>query len=130
MKTARSRQTLVAFFVLSSLLPSSWATSPDQEYWDAARKASCPELIGAYKTTSAAERKVVAAMKESRDGTIATNVLGVASLAILGIGFFSWNDNASAEENLADLRNDLNIITTVASEKKCELPVTTDTAKK
>jgi hypothetical protein len=72
----------------------------------------------------------VAAMKESKDGTVATNVLGVASLAVLGIGFFSWNDNASAEENLADLRNDLNIITTVASEKKCELPVATDKNKK
>ena len=78
-------------------------------------------MIDAYRTTSAAERKVVAAMKESKDGTIATNVLGVATLAILGIGFFSWNDSASAEENLADLRNDLNIITTVATEKKCEL---------
>lgn len=67
----------------------------------AARKASCPELIDAYKTTSAAERNVVAAMKESKDGTVAANVLGVASLAILGIGFFTWNDDASADENLA-----------------------------
>jgi len=39
---------------------------------------------------------------------------------------FSWNDNASAEENLADLRNDLNIIVTVASEKKCALPLIPD----
>jgi hypothetical protein len=125
-KTLRFCQTLAAFIVLSFPFGNSWATSPEQEDWEAARKASCPELIDAYKTTIAAERKVVAAMKESKNGTIATNVLGVASLAILGIGFFSWNDNASAEENLADLRNDLNIITTVASEKKCELPVTTD----
>jgi hypothetical protein len=65
---------------------------------------------------------VVAAIKESKDGTVAGNVLGVATLAILGIGFFSWNDSASAEENLADLRSDLDIIRTVAGEKKCVLP--------
>jgi hypothetical protein len=121
---------LVVLIALSLQLGNLWATTPDQEYWDAARKASCPELIDAYKTTSAAERKVVAAMKESKDGTIATNVLGVATLAILGIGFFSWNDSASAEENLADLRNDLNIITTVATEKKCELSGGADASKK
>ena len=69
-------------------------------------------------------------MKESKDGTVAVNVLGVASLAILGVGFFTWNDDASAEENLADLRNDLKIITTVASEKKCALPVIPDDNKK
>src|SRR3982751_4284529 len=118
------RQTLAAFIVLSFAAGDSWAKSSENDDWEAARKASCPELVDAYKTTSAAERKVVAAMKESKDGTVAANVLGVASLAIFGIGFFSWNDDASAEENLADLRNDLNIITTVASEKKCALPGT------
>ncbi|MEY2952561.1 MAG: hypothetical protein RLZZ401_648, partial [Pseudomonadota bacterium] len=54
--------------------------------------------------------------------TLAGNALGVASLMVLGIGFFSWNDNASNDENLADLRYDLNILTTVAAEKKCALP--------
>ena len=83
----------------------------------------CKELIEAYKTTVAAERKVVAAMKDSKEGTVATNLLGVATLAIIGFGFFTWNDDASAEENLADLRNDRSIIKTVAAEKKCELPV-------
>ena len=87
-------------------------------------------MIDAYKTTGDAERKVVAAIKESKDGTVATNVLGVASLAIIGFGFFTWNDNASAEENLADLRNDIKIITTVASEKRCELPALPDNNKK
>ena len=118
----RSVQVTLALVIALSLATSLSAASPDAEYWEAARKASCPELIDAYKTTTAAERKVVTAMKESKDGTVAANVLGVASLAILGIGFFSWDDHASAEENLADLRNDLKIITTVASEKKCALP--------
>jgi len=122
MNAPRFRRATTALIVLSFAIGNAWATSPEQEDWAAARKATCPELVDAYKTTSAAERRVAAALKESKDGTVAANVLGVASLAILGIGFFSWNDNASAEENLADLRNDLNIITTVASEKKCELP--------
>jgi hypothetical protein len=121
-KTMRFVRVTPALVIAFSVATTLSAASPDAEYWEAARKASCPDLIDAYKTTTAAERKVVIAMKESKDGTVAANVLGVASLAILGIGFFSWDDHASAEENLADLRNDLKIITTVASEKKCALP--------
>ena len=102
---------------------TAWASEED---WAAARKASCQELVDAYRTTRAAEKKVTAALKDSKDGTVAANVLGVASLALLGIGFFTWNDNASAEENLADLRNDLLIIRTVSAEKKCELPTGDD----
>ena len=122
MKTMRFVRVILALVIAFSVATTLSAASPDAEYWEAARKASCPDLIDAYKTTTDAERKVVTAMKESKDGTVAANVLGVASLAILGIGFFSWDDHASAEENLADLRNDLKIITTVASEKKCALP--------
>jgi len=121
-KTMRFVRVILALVIAFSVATTLSAASPDAEYWEAARKASCPDLIDAYKTTTDAERKVVTAMKESKDGTVAANVLGVASLAILGIGFFSWDDHASAEENLADLRNDLKIITTVASEKKCALP--------
>lgn len=126
----RNRRTLALLAFLCLSVGNAWATSPEQEDWEAARKATCPELIDAYKATTAAERKVVAAIKESKDGTIATNVLGVATLALFGVGFFTWNDDASAEENLADLRNDLKIITTVASEKKCTLPVIADDGRK
>ena len=122
MKSSRPGLAAAALVVMSLAAGDATAKSQEQEDWDAARKATCPELVDAYKTTVAAERKVVAAIKESKDGTVASNVLGVASLAILGVGFFTWDDNASAEENLADLRNDLKIITTVSSEKKCQLP--------
>ncbi len=96
---------------------------PDQEEWEAARKATCQELIDAYKSTALAERKVAEALKASTTGTVAWNALGIATLAIGGFGFFSWDDNSSAEENLADLHHDLEIIKTVAAEKKCALPV-------
>lgn len=122
MKTNRLRLIVAASLLACLASGAALAKSEEQEDWAAARKATCPELIDAYKTTVTAERKVVAAIKESKDGTVAGNVLGVATLAIFGIGFFSWDDNASAEENLADLRYDLKIITTVASEKKCQLP--------
>lgn len=116
MKTTGFRLAVAALVAVSS------AAASDDDDWKAARKASCEELIEAYKTTVEAERKVVAAIKESRDGTVATNVLGVATLSIIGFGFFTWNNEASAEENLEDLRNDLRIIRTVAAEKKCQLP--------
>jgi hypothetical protein len=109
------------FLVMALLCGSAWASEED---WALARKASCQELIDAWKSTSMAEKKVAAALKDSKDGTIAANVLGVATLAAFGVGFFHWNDHSSAEENLADLRHDLMIIKTVSAEKKCELPAT------
>jgi hypothetical protein len=122
MKAARIRPAPAALIVLSFSTVTSTATATEMDDGEAARKATCPELDDAHKTTSATERRVVAALKESRDCTIATNVLGVASLAVLGISFFTWNDDASTDENLADLRNDLTIIKAVASERKCDLP--------
>lgn len=104
------------------LLSNVTLASENQEDWDEARKASCAELIDAYKTTVGLEQKVLAAIKESNNGTIATNVLGVASLTVLGVGFFTWDNNESAEENLADLRADKNILVKVAAEKQCVLP--------
>ena len=129
MKILRLSQSLAALAVLTFTMSVASAKSPEQEDWAAARKASCPEIIDAYRTTTMAERRIVAAIKDSKDGTVASNVIGVASLAIFGIGFFSWDDNSSAEENLADLRHDLMIIKTVAGEKKCELPVIPPDAK-
>ena len=93
----------------------------DDDDWKAARKADCTQLNEAYRNTLAAERKVVDAIRSSNAGTAATNVLGAAAFAFTGFFFFTWNDNESAEENLADLRNDLHIIRTVSTEKKCEL---------
>ena len=123
MRTGNGSRMLATLIAIALLFCHASAAVADEDVWQMARKASCPELIEAYKTTVAAEREVVAAIKDSKDGTVATNVLGVATLAIVGFGFFTWNDNESAAENLADLRNDLNIVKTVASEKKCELPV-------
>ena len=122
MRTISVKTMLASATAAALLLGSTSAAAADKDDWKAARKASCQELIDAYRTTVIAERKVVAAIKESKDGTVATNVVGVATLGAFGFGFFTWDDNASAEENLADLREDLEIIKTVAAEKKCEVP--------
>jgi hypothetical protein len=110
--------------------PCIVSAEEEEDDWAAARKASCTELSDAHKTTVEAERKVVAAIRESTTGTVATNVLGVTTLTLLGVGFFTWDNDESAEENLADLRNDLKIIDTVASEKGCKLAADEDPAAK
>ena len=109
-------------FALLAASPLSALANEDDD-WKAARRASCQELSEAYRTTTAAERKVVEEMKNTSRAETGTNLLGVATLAIVGFGFFTWDNNHTAEENLADLRNDLHIITTVAREKNCALPV-------
>ena len=112
--------TVLIFALLAANPPSALANDSDD--WKAARRASCQELSDAYRTTAAAERKVVEEMKNTSRAETGTNLLGVATLAIVGFGFFTWDNNHTAEENLADLRNDLHIITTVAREKNCALP--------
>ena len=106
--------------MLCAALPAQ--SAGDDDDWKAARKASCTELKEAWVNTQAAERKVADEIRRSTNGTVATNVLGAAALATTGFFFFTWNNDESAEENLADLRHDLDIIKTVAAEKKCELP--------
>ena len=123
MKTPYRFPLRVAVLMLALLTASPLtALANDDDDWKAARRASCQELTSAYRTTTEAERKVVEEMKDTSRATTGTNLLGVATLAIVGFGFFTWDNNHTAEENLADLRNDLHIITTVAREKNCALP--------
>ena len=114
-------RTALLLFALLAASPLTALANEDDD-WKAARRASCEELTDAYRTTAAAERKVVEEMKNTSRAETGTNLLGVATLAIAGFGFFTWDNNHTAEENLADLRNDLQIITTVAREKNCALP--------
>jgi hypothetical protein len=119
----RSKHAIALFSVAALLCAAgpAWSAGDDDD-WKAARKASCTELKEAWVNTLAAERKVADEIKRSTNGTVATNVLGAAAFAATGFFFFTWNNDESAEENLADLRHDLEIIKTVAAEKKCELP--------
>lgn len=121
MKLSKRTIALLSAAALLCAAAPAWSAGDDDD-WKAARKASCTELKEAWVNTRAAERKVADEIRRSTNGTVATNVLGAAAFAATGFFFFTWNDDESAEENLADLRHDLDIIKTVAAEKKCELP--------
>ena len=86
MKTSNIHTTSIIAISIALLTCSPTVAFAEEDYWKMARAASCEELIDAYKTTVEAERKIVAAIKDSRNSTIATNVLGVATLVIARIG--------------------------------------------
>lgn len=115
---------------LSSLLPSamlalcaatSWAmvTPEDMKLIEA---AGCDEIIKEYRNFSLAERKLAEEIRQTSNSTTATNVIGVATMAALGIGFFSWNDQVDARTNLAELTAYREAIAAEGRKKNCALP--------
>jgi hypothetical protein len=108
-------------FALAVLIACSSAHArvdpEDQKLIDA---ADCGELLQELRDYSAAEKKVADEIKRSGNATTAYNVFGVATMATLGIGFFSWNDNADAKENLAELTAYRLAIEAAARRKNCK----------
>ena len=99
-------RSLVRLSLLATLLlpaPAAWAAldPEDQKLID---EASCEEIQREYRNYSQAEREVEAEIRKSNAGTAAANVAGVAAFALLGFGFFTWNDNSDLQETLAELR--------------------------
>jgi hypothetical protein len=108
---------LMAFLVPG--LPAVAALDPeDQKLID---EASCAEIQREYRNYSAAEREVEAEIRKSNAGTAAANVAGIAAFAVLGFGFFTWNDNSDAQETLAELREIRVAIAAGAKKKGCAL---------
>ena len=85
--------------------------------------ANCDEIIREYRNFSAAEKKLAEEIRKTDSGVVAGNVLGAASLAVFGLGFFSWDDQADAKENLAELTAYREAIAAEGRKKKCNLPV-------
>jgi hypothetical protein len=83
---------------------SAWAnvTPEDQKLIDA---ASCEELI----------------KEHASNNTTAGNVVDVATLAVFGLGFFSWDDQADTKTNLAELTAYREAIAAAAKKKNCKL---------
>ena len=100
---------------------SSWSmvTEEDQRLIEA---ADCAEIIKEYRNFSAAEKKLAEDIRQTSDGTVAGNVLGVATLATFGLGFFSWDDQADARTNLAELTAYREAIAAEGKKKACSLP--------
>ena len=101
---------------------ASWArvTAEDQKLIEA---AGCEEIIKEYRNFTLAERKVKEDIQRTSSNTTASNILGVATLATFGIGFFHWNDQVDARENLAELTAYREAIYAEGKKKKCDMPV-------
>ncbi len=112
------RLSLVATLVLPG--SAAWAAldPEDQKLID---QASCEEIQREYRNYSQAEREVEAEIRKSNAGTAAANVAGIAAFALLGFGFFTWNDNSDLQETLAELREIRVAIGEGARKKNCRL---------
>jgi len=99
---------------------SAWAyvTAEDQQIIDA---AGCEEIVKEHKNYAAAAQKVADEIRHAQNGEVAGNVLGVATLAVFGLGFFSWDDHSDAKTNLAELAAYRDAIAAAGRGKKCGL---------
>jgi len=101
---------------------TAWPASvapEDQKLIDA---ASCDEIVKQYGIHVAEEKAVVEEIKRTTGGTVATNVIGAATLAAFGFGFFTWDNSVDAEENLAELRAYRDAIGAAGRKKGCAVP--------
>jgi len=112
--------TLPLVATLAGYGATSWAhvTAEDQKLIAA---ADCEELIKEHKNFSAAEKKLAEEIRETSNSTTAGNVVGVATLAVFGLGFFSWDEQADAKTNLAELTAYREAIAAEAKKKNCKL---------
>ena len=109
---------LLAMLMLPGQAARAALDPEDQKLID---EASCEEIQREYRNYSAAEREVEAEIRKSNAGTAAANVAGIAAFALLGFGFFTWNDNSDAQESLAELREIRVAIGEGARKKNCRL---------
>lgn len=107
---------IVWILVFAVCMPNAYARidKEDQELIDA---ATCTELFEERADFVAAEKELSDAIEADSKSTIATNVIGVATFATIGLGFFSWNDNSDAKANLVEIR-ELRVAIDAAIQKK------------
>ncbi|MBI3147666.1 MAG: hypothetical protein HYZ17_04055 [Betaproteobacteria bacterium] len=96
----------------------SYVTAEDQKLIEA---AGCDEIIKEHRNFSAAEKRLAEEIRQTSESTTASNVVGVASLAVFGLGFFTWNDQADAKTNLAELTAYREAIAAEGRKKNCKL---------
>lgn len=114
-----ARLLLAGAISLHSVVSWSTVTSEDQKLIEA---ADCDEIVEEYRNFSEAEKKLAEEIRRTSSSTVAANVLGVATLAAFGLGFFSWNDQADAKTNLAELTTYRDAIAAEGKKKSCTLP--------
>jgi hypothetical protein len=84
-------------------------------------EASCEEIVTDYRNYSVAEKEVADEIRRANAGMAATNAAGIAAFAVLGFGFFTWDDNSDAQETPAELRDIRAAIAEGARKKGCVL---------
>ncbi len=83
--------------------------------------ASCEEIIEEHHNFSAAEKELAEQIRQADNSTVAGNVIGAATLATFGLGFFSWDDQSDAKGNLAELTAYREAIAAEGKKKNCKL---------
>lgn len=116
----RNLPTILLTVTLALCGPNAWAnvTPEDQKLIDA---ANCEELVKEHANFAAAEKKLAEEIRQTSNNTTAGNVVGVATLAVFGLGFFSWDDQADAKTNLAEITAYREAIAAAAKKKNCKL---------
>jgi len=114
------RRVLAAAFGLALCAPAAWG-NVDPDDMKLIEAADCAELAKEYRNYSKGEKEIEAQIKSDSRSTVTTNVIGITAMATLGIGFFTWNDNADAAANLAELKAYREAIGSVAKKKNCAL---------
>lgn len=99
----------------------AWANPITPEDQELIAAASCDELVKEHRNFSAAEKKLAEDIRQTSNSTTAGNVVGVATLAVFGLGFFSWDDQSDAKTNLAELTAYREAIEAQAKKKNCKL---------
>ena len=114
-----SAAAMFALCAQCSWTASAYVDPEDQKLIDA---AGCDEIVKQYGIHVAQEKAAAEEVKRIKGGTVATNVLGAATMAAFGIGFFTWDNSIDAEENLAELRAYRDAIAAAGRKKNCALP--------
>lgn len=119
-KLSKTFVTLPLILILTGYGAAAQAqvTAEDQKLIEA---AGCDEIIEEHRNFSAAVTKLTQEIQQTSSSTTAGNVVGVATLAVFGLGFFSWNDQADAKTNLAELTAYRDAIATAGRKKNCKL---------
>lgn len=120
-KLPRIFVTLPLAVTLACYGTASWSHDVTAEDLKLIAAADCEELIKEHRNFSAAEKKLAEEIRQTSNNTTAGNVIGVATLAIFGLGFFSWDDQVDAKTNLAELTAYREAIAAEAKKKNCKL---------
>jgi hypothetical protein len=84
-------------------------------------EAGCDEIIKEHRNFAAAEQKLAGEIRRTSNSNTAGNVVGVATLAVFGLGFFHWDDQSDAKTNLAELKAYREAIAAEGRKKNCAM---------